>query len=64
MCDGIVGGTCGCIQALPSEGSLCQRGDLLNLYYPFYVEVVRIVLDNQVFIKHYGLNILNIELLF
>ncbi|XP_059369597.1 fibrillin-1-like [Carassius carassius] len=25
VCDGIVGGTCGCIQALPSEGSLCQR---------------------------------------
>ncbi|KAK9956687.1 hypothetical protein ABG768_014403 [Culter alburnus] len=25
VCDGIVGGTCGCIQALPSEGPLCQR---------------------------------------
>ncbi|XP_052443146.1 fibrillin-1 isoform X12 [Carassius gibelio] len=25
VCDSIVGGTCGCIQALPSEGSLCQR---------------------------------------
>ncbi|XP_067273924.1 adhesion G protein-coupled receptor F5-like [Pseudorasbora parva] len=24
-CDAIVGGTCGCIQALPSEGPLCQR---------------------------------------
>ncbi|XP_039548259.1 fibrillin-2-like [Pimephales promelas] len=24
-CDEIVGGTCGCIQALPSEGPLCQR---------------------------------------
>lgn len=26
-CDEIVGGTCGCIQALPSEGPLCQRGE-------------------------------------
>ncbi|XP_065124433.2 uncharacterized protein [Paramisgurnus dabryanus] len=25
VCDGIVGGTCGCIQGLPSEGQLCQR---------------------------------------
>ncbi|XP_050995324.1 uncharacterized protein LOC127183362 isoform X3 [Labeo rohita] len=25
VCDGIVGGTCGCIQALPSDGPLCQR---------------------------------------
>ncbi|TRY81992.1 hypothetical protein DNTS_021851, partial [Danionella cerebrum] len=25
MCDIPVGGTCGCIQALPSEGSLCQK---------------------------------------
>ncbi|KTF90977.1 hypothetical protein cypCar_00046449 [Cyprinus carpio] len=25
VCDGIVGGTCGCIQALPSEGPLCQK---------------------------------------
>ncbi|XP_077076090.1 uncharacterized protein LOC143728999 [Siphateles boraxobius] len=24
-CDEVVGGTCGCIQALPSEGPLCQR---------------------------------------
>ncbi|XP_051500909.1 uncharacterized protein LOC127409968 [Myxocyprinus asiaticus] len=28
VCDNIVGGTCGCIQALPSEGQLCQRGEL------------------------------------
>ncbi len=27
VCDGIVGGTCGCIQALPSEGPLGQRGE-------------------------------------
>ncbi|XP_043076471.1 adhesion G protein-coupled receptor E2-like [Puntigrus tetrazona] len=25
VCDGIVGGTCGCIQALPSEGPLCLK---------------------------------------
>ncbi|XP_056621215.1 uncharacterized protein adgrf6 isoform X2 [Triplophysa dalaica] len=25
VCDDIVGGTCGCIQGLPSEGQLCQR---------------------------------------
>uniref|UniRef100_A0A9J7WV96 EGF-like domain-containing protein n=1 Tax=Cyprinus carpio carpio TaxID=630221 RepID=A0A9J7WV96_CYPCA len=25
VCDGTVGGTCGCIQALPLEGPLCQR---------------------------------------
>ncbi|XP_065124437.1 uncharacterized protein [Paramisgurnus dabryanus] len=31
VCDGIVGGTCGCIQGLPSEGQHCQRGEKSQL---------------------------------
>ncbi|XP_016381919.1 adhesion G-protein coupled receptor F3-like [Sinocyclocheilus rhinocerous] len=32
VCDGTVGGTCGCIQALPSEGPLCQRGHNMTVW--------------------------------
>ncbi|XP_026111235.1 fibrillin-2-like [Carassius auratus] len=34
VCDDIVGGTCGCIRAFPSEGSLCQRVPALVPFFP------------------------------
>ncbi|RXN36883.1 adhesion G -coupled receptor F5-like isoform X3 [Labeo rohita] len=39
VCDGIVGGTCGCIQALPSDGPLCQRVTLPLTEYLIEIQI-------------------------